>query len=277
MTRPGEDKEADYPAILTCASVTRLGAAHCGAVLVAGSHGGLIAAALAARAQVHALILSDAGIGLDNAGIAGLCLLEDAGMAAAAVDVFSARIGDGADMLARGVISRVNTCAAAAGVHAGMTTAAAAALLRLAAAPHALPPPLDESVHLLRQTPGQRSVWGLDTVSQATVAHDDAVVVCGSHGALLDGRPELALRCAAHAALFNDAGIGIDDAGIGRLPALDLRGIAAAAVDAMTARIGDARSTWESGIVSRVNRTAARAGARPGMTARDFTALFLTC
>lgn len=43
-----------------------------GKVLVAGSHGGIIAAHLGAKAGVHALILNDAGLGKDRAGIAAI-------------------------------------------------------------------------------------------------------------------------------------------------------------------------------------------------------------
>ena len=57
-----------------------------GKVLVAGSHGGLIAAYLGAKAGAHALILNDAGVGLDAAGIAGLPYLDGIGIAAATVD-----------------------------------------------------------------------------------------------------------------------------------------------------------------------------------------------
>ena len=84
----------------------------------------------------------------------------------------------------------------------------------------------------------------------------------GSHGGLLGGKPETALKYPALAALFNDAGIGIDEAGVTRLQALDARGIAAATVAAASARIGDARSTFEDGIVSRVNCCAAAIGAQ---------------
>ena len=66
---------------------------------------------------------------------------------------------------------------------------------------------------------------------------------------------------------------GIDEAGVTRLPALDARGIAAATVTAASARIGDARSTYEDGIVSRVNHRAAALGAAPGIGARDFVAI----
>ena len=50
---------------------------------------------------------------------------------------------------------------------------------------------------------------------------------------------------------------------------LDERGITGVTVDAMSARIGDGRSTYEDGIVSRVNETARAAGIEPGMTARE--------
>ena len=58
-----------------------------------------------------------------------------------------------------------------------------------------------------------------------------------------------------------------------RLPALDARGIAAATVAAASARIGDARSTYEDGILSRVNARAAALGLAPGMPARDAVAI----
>ena len=100
-----------------------------------------------------------------------------------------------------------------------------------------------------------------------------AVVVNGSHGGLLGGQPEPALKYDALAALFNDAGIGIDEAGVTRLPALAARGIAAATDAAASARIGDARSTYEDGVLSRVNQEGARYGITPGMSAREFVAI----
>jgi hypothetical protein len=100
--------------------------------------------------------------------------------------------------------------------------------------------------------------------------HVAAVVVTGSHGGLLGGKRDTALKADALAALFNDAGVGMDEAGVTRLPALDDRGIAAGTVAASSARIGDARSTYEDGILTRVNQRAAARGIAPGMTARQF-------
>ncbi len=89
-------------------------------------------------------------------------------------------------------------------------------------------------------------------------------MIVGSHGALLGGDPATAFGVDALAAVFHDAGIGIDEAGIARLPALDARGIAAMTVDTASARIGDARNTYERGVISRVNRTAAARGIAVG-------------
>jgi hypothetical protein len=116
-------------------------------------------------------------------------------------------------------------------------------------------------------------VWALDSASLVAPEHHDAIVITGSHGGLLGGRPETALKYDVRAAFYNDAGIGIDDAGVSRLPALDRRGIAALTVAAASARIGDARSSYEDGVLSRVNGSAAALGLKPGMTAHDAVAI----
>ena len=66
-------------------TVTVLPPEAAGAVLIAGSHCGVYAAYLAVKAGVRAVILNDAGVGRDRAGIAGLDFLDDLGIAAAAV------------------------------------------------------------------------------------------------------------------------------------------------------------------------------------------------
>ena len=106
--------------ILAAESVTELGGEVRGAVLVAGSHGGLIASYLGAKAGAHALILNDAGGGLDQAGIAGMVYLDGIGMAAVTVAHSSARVGDGRSMWETGVLTHVNKIANQRGAHAGM-------------------------------------------------------------------------------------------------------------------------------------------------------------
>lgn len=249
-------------------SITRIGPEAGGAVVVNGSHGGVYAATVAARLGVAAAIFNDAGIGRDEAGVAGLDYLAQLGIPAAAVGHETARIGDGADMMARGRITRANLPAAVLGIRPGLSCRDAARALTQAAAGRANPPPALESAFLL--IAGPPAVWALDSASAVGPEHVGQIVVTGSHGGLLGGKPETALKYDARAALFNDAGIGIDEAGATRLPALDRRGIAAATVAARSARIGDARSTYEDGTLSRVNLCAAALGLAPGMGARDF-------
>jgi len=102
--------------------------------------------------------------------------------------------------------------------------------------------------------------------SASLIAPEDAgqIIVTGSHGALVGGSPAMALRVDGFAAVFSDAGVGADGAGITRLPALDARAIAGLTVSAASARIGDAASLYEVGTISHANATALRLGARPG-------------
>ena len=253
-------------------TVTRLGPECAGAVVVGGSHGGVYAGYLAARARACGVILNDAGIGRDDAGVGCLDYCDALAMAAATVSHASARIGDAEDALSSGVLSRVNERARSAGCEAGMRCLDAALALRAA------PPPVDapayaEARHVAGETPAGLRLVCVDSISLVSEGEDEGqIVLSGSHGGLVAGQPHLAIRVAAAAAFFNDAGIGKDGAGITRLPALDARGIAAATVAADSARIGDGRSTYEDGIVSRVNGTARAAGIEPGMTAREAAA-----
>jgi uncharacterized protein YunC (DUF1805 family) len=261
----------ELPPILTADSITRVGPQAAGAVVVNGSHGGIYAAYVAAKLRVSAAIFNDAGGGRDNAGIAGLDYLEALGVPAAAVGHDTARIGDGPDMMARGMITHANPAAIALGCRGGMTCRDAAAALQAAGSRDREPPPALEAAFLLiAEAP---AVWALDSASLVSPEHAGTVVVTGSHGGLLGGKPDTALKYDVRAALFNDAGIGIDEAGVTRLPALDARGIAAGTVAAASARIGDARSTYEDGILSRINSRAAALGIARGMAAREFVAI----
>ena len=261
----------ELPPILTADSITRVADEAAGVVVVNGSHGGVYAAYLAAKLGVAAAIFNDAGVGRDRAGIAGLDYLAALGIAAAAVGHDTARIGDGADTIARGIITHANSVAVALGCLPGLACREAAARLQEAARSERAPPPAREGAFLL--IPQPPALWALDSASLVAAEHAGTLVATGSHGGLLGGRPDTALKADALAALFNDAGIGIDEAGVSRLPALDDRGIAAGTVAAASAPIGDGRSTYEDGILTRVNRRAAALGIAPGMSAREFVAI----
>ncbi len=146
--------------LLVLDSVTRMDERHRGKVLVAGSHGAVYAAYLAALGRLRGVILNDAGVGKDGAGISGLPYLDEAGIAGATVSHASARIGDGRDMLARGVISHVNRLAAALGCTPGMACADCAALLTQAQVPATEPPPKRESRFRLPRPPGRAGGLG---------------------------------------------------------------------------------------------------------------------
>jgi hypothetical protein len=255
--------------IVIAPTITKLPPGVLGAVLVTGSHGGVYPGQLAVAAGVRAVVFHDAGIGLDEAGVASLALLANVGIAAAAVSHRSARVGDADDMMVRGVISRANAPAAALGVRSGMACAAAAKRLRAAVLRREHLPASEERRSVTRPEGSSRALVLIDSASMVDPLGDrDAVVVTGSHGGLVGGDPARALGAQAFGAAYNDAGIGIDRAGIARLPALEGRGIAALTVVAASARIGEARSTFEDGIISAVNATAARLGARVGDRAR---------
>lgn len=255
-------------------SVTRLGPEAQGRVIVGGSHGGIYAAYLSARARVAGVLLNDAGLGLGRAGIAGLAWLDPLGIPAACCSHRSARIGDGFDLLGRGVVSHVNRAASGLGIEPGMWCREAARRLAAAPAP-AMDTPENVESRFPIDLPGlaRARACAMDSNSLMTPDDDGTVVVTGSHGALLGGRPESAARAAVFAALYNDADGGIDGAGFTRLPALDARGIAAATYSAWTARIGDGRSAVATGIVSSVNGRAAALGLRPGDTVREAVTL----
>jgi hypothetical protein len=248
-------------------SVTTLTAAHAGQVVITGSHGGRIAAMYAANAHVRAVVFNDAGRGLDDAGIAGLAILDTIGIAAAAVSHASSRIGDAHDTLASGIVSVVNEGAHACGVTISMTCEKASKHLAHARWMRGTLPQSPEARIRLAA-----DVVGCDSIGLVREEDAGAILVIGSHGALHGGDPHSALAVAALAAFFHDAGRGKDDAGVSRLPVLAERGIAAAAVDYRTARIGDARSLWMTGALSAVNAVAGARGIAPGMTVREAAA-----
>lgn len=264
-------------------SVTQLDRSAGDRVVVTGSHGGGYPGRIVAGLGVRAAVFNDAGGGRGGAGTVGLAVLDRLGVPAVAIGHDTARIGDGQDTLRRGVVRHVNRAARALTCVPSMACAEAAALLANVAprttdpardtahSDGAQPPAQSEGRHLLRGGPPE--AWALDSAGLATPDDAGRILVTGSHGGLLGGDPASALKADAAAAVFNDAGGGIDGAGLTRLPALDLRGIPAATVAADSARIGDGRSTYLDGVLSAVNRMAADLGAVAGMPAREFVEL----
>ena len=107
----------------------------------------------------------------------------------------------------------------------------------------------------------------VDSITEAVAFGAGRVVVSGSHGGVSSAR--YALQAAPRLAVFNDAGVGKDGAGIAALALLQAQGIAACTVAHSSARIGEASSTLEDGVVSHLNGCAAALGLRRGQTLRQ--------
>jgi len=122
------------------------------------------------------------------------------------------------------------------------------------------------------QVAGER-VWLLDSVTEGGPEQNGAVVVTASHGGLSAARYAAAYR--PRLVVFNDAGIGKEEAGVAGLAVLEGLGLAALAVAATSARIGDAADTWESGVISRVNAPARDLGFSAGERLREAVERYL--
>lgn len=249
--------------VLLLDSITDARPDAAGRLVASGSHGGRYPAAVASAAGVRAVAFNDAGIGLDEAGVAGVEALAGVGMAAFACDCMSCHIGDAADLLHRGVVSRANAVATARGVQPGMSTREAFGRLAEISSPTGRLGKVAEA-RGREVWPGGIEVELLDSASLVGPGDEGRIVVTGSHGALIGGNPERALKAPARVAVFNDAGVGRDAIGITRLPALDAKGIAGVTVSAASARIGEAASALATGRISHANAKAEALGARVG-------------
>jgi hypothetical protein len=102
----------------------------------------------------------------------------------------------------------------------------------------------------------------VDSITQLSVQDAGCVAVSGSHGGISSARYALAARPLL--SVFNDAGVGRDAAGIAALDFLQQRGLAACTVAHTSACIGQARSSYDEGVVSYLNPLAAALGLRSG-------------
>jgi hypothetical protein len=116
----------------------------------------------------------------------------------------------------------------------------------------------------LNPGPAPRALLRLvDSITELVAADAGCVAVSGSHGGLSAARFALAVRPLL--AVFNDAGVGRDSAGIAGLALLQAHGIAAVAVSHTSACIGQAASTLAGGVVSHANEAARALGLQTGL------------
>jgi hypothetical protein len=223
---------------------------------------------------VKAIIATDAGIGKDEAGISGLKHAALIGVPVAAINTMSADTSNGRSTLL-GEISRANAHAVALGVVPGQPAWQAALLLSKAPPGRAIPtsPGAEEAPQVVETTPKGR-VWvaGGTTAIKQKIPND--IVCSGSNSSrvMSDG----VLRMGAAGAIANDAGIGRNNSAVEGLFLLAQRGIPAASVSTMSARIGEGSSTWNDGTISIANESATKVGVKPGMSAKDAARLMLS-
>lgn len=259
-------------AILVLDSITTVPAQARDCVVVCGSHGGLLSIEYAMKARVRALIANDAGVGKDDAGIAGLPIGDLAGLPVACVSFESARIGDGRDSYDSGTISVRNLIAGALGVEVGITARLASDILDSSAKSAdtssllKLSDVTGRASHRTVLQPGPVPIVALDSAALLTPADARSIAIFGSHGGLVNGR---AIRGPALAAFFNDGGGGKDGAGYERVKRLDSDALPACTVSHLSARIGDAVDAYESGIISFANSCAGGHGLAVGMSVKD--------
>jgi hypothetical protein len=110
----------------------------------------------------------------------------------------------------------------------------------------------------------------VDSITELGAEDAGCIAVSGSHGGVSSARYALAARPLL--SIFNDAGGGRDSAGFAGLALLQAQGLAACTVAHDSARIGDAHSTLNDGIISRVNAAATQLGIAPGQRCADVVA-----
>ncbi len=104
----------------------------------------------------------------------------------------------------------------------------------------------------------------IDSITELKPGADGGcVAVSGSHGGISSAQYAWAARPLL--AVFNDAGIGKDRAGLAALDFLQRHGIAACTVAHVSARIGEGHSTLQDGVISHCNALAVQLGAAPGV------------
>ena len=102
----------------------------------------------------------------------------------------------------------------------------------------------------------------VDSITELGPQDAGCLAVGGSHGGISSARYALAAR--PFLSVFNDAGVGLDAAGLAALTFLQSHGLAACTVGHDSARIGEAASTLAEGVISHVNPLAQALGVQVG-------------
>ena len=221
-----------------------------------------------------ASVVNDAGVGTDDAGIIGLPYLDQIGLPAATASADSCHIGDGDHTLAHGIISHVDQALR-------LSAAAPTDRPRLCGAhaqrpdPDPKPPPITEGTRVtLRDAPGEPKLICADSVGMIRPEDTGQIVITASHAALPGGRPDTLIPPGIYAVFFSDAGVGMDGAGIARLPVLNAMNVIAGTTSAASARLA-IPGALSARDIAHVTSPATQAGASVGMPFKTFVGRLL--
>ncbi len=132
-------------------------------------------------------------------------------------------------------------------------------------------PVISGAATLVKNLLSQKEPTGVelyDSISYIKEDDKDKFIVSGSHGGIPS--VEYAIDKKVFGAVFNDAGVGKNRAGISGLAVLEEKGILGVTVKADSAEIGNAKDTYENGLVSYCNNRAKDHGAQKNMKIKDF-------
>jgi hypothetical protein len=231
-------------------------------IVVNASYCGVLPARFIGAQGPRGAIGIDCAIGPAGAGIAGLWYLEALNIPAAVADVMTTRLGDGADLHDRGVISFANRPAQDCGVVPGMTVADAARRMldNDPGDPNASEVTNRTTIETLANG---RKVICTDSIAFGLPEDRNNVLVTAGH----TGRSAVPylLRVRPFGFICSDGGGGRDASGMAGLPIAAAAGLAGATVDARLARMGDGLSSYHDGRISAFNDLAGAAGVEIGM------------
>jgi hypothetical protein len=241
-------------------------------VVVNASYAGVLPARLLAEHLPRAAIGIDGGVGPEGAGIAGLWYFEALNIPAAAADVMTVLLGDGADLYANGLIRYLNRPAHDCGVRPGMPVHQAAQLM-LDNDPGRPGAYQVTNRQLVYEGRDARQAIVMDSIVFGREEDRRNVIISAGHTGRSGARHILTVR--PFGVICSDGGQGRARSGTAGLAIINEEGIAGAAVDASRARLGDGMSTYRDGIINAVNDLAARAGVTIGMAAADAARLLV--
>lgn len=241
-------------------------------VAINASYCGVLPARFISEHAPRGAIGVDCARGPDGAAIAGLWYMEALNIPAAVADVMTVRLGDGVDLYEKGRVSVINRPAQDCGVRAGMSVTEAARIM-LENDPAAPAASAVTNRTVMEEGPDGRKIICTDSIAFGLPEDNRNVLLTAGH----TGRSavEYLLRCRPYGFICSDGGKGREDSGTAGIYIVEPEGLAGGTVDARRARMGDGLSTWYDGVMSAVNKHAAAAGVKIGMTAQQAARLLV--